>query len=243
MKNENHNKKLIYTGLDKAKPANYLEAYNNGGLSTLSEEKKICELQLANIESFIPLNIFFDPAKIMQDVLPFEDNWNFYMSSDQGKNQRFGLPLLHYKSDLCDREISIQDSKKQTNRALLSKDFPFPTAVLDNSLEIQRLINYFSPVFRSYLLKLNRGGYFPPHRDQLWLGRDTFRLIGFVNKCHEDDFVWIHGGVRQKTSEGRLYFVNTRIKHQTFSYSDNCIHLVLNCEMSLNNVLRLLSYI
>lgn len=231
----------LYTGLDKSVRLDYDKAYESGELGKLTDEKLACNQQLKELGDFVPLNITFDCEKLLREISEFKESWSPYMSSTAHNNKRYGLPIIHHKQDIDGTPISIQDGRKETQQPLTDLDYTKRTRVIEQSSEIEKLVEKFEPIYRSYLIRLDAGGFFPPHRDQLWLGRDTFRLVGFVNKCSESEFVWLHDNKRIDIKTGRLYLVNTQLRHQTFSYVDGCTHIIMNPGLTLKNVLKVIS--
>ena len=45
-----------------------------------------------------------------------------------------------------------------------------------------------------------------------------------------------------KIEEGTVYYMNTRLEHYSFSMVDDCIRLIVNVPLTLENVLKLLTY-
>ena len=85
---------------------------------------------------------------------------------------------------------------------------------------------------RSHLIRLDNGGFFPPHRD---LGLDTFRLIAFFNS-DPDLFTFLIDDKKFHFVTGRLYFFNAQRTHSLFSFTDNAIILILNVEYNKDSI-------
>ena len=104
------------------------------------------------------------------------------------------------------------------------------------------MLDYFSPLGRTMLIKSNAGGWFPPHRDNPSLTRETFRIVAFLsdNTTHES-YEWEMEGRKMNIVPGRAYYVDTRKTHRTSSWMDNSIHLIVNVPKTWENVLKLIS--
>jgi len=81
---------------------------------------------------------------------------------------------------------------------------------------------------RSHFLRLDKGGFFPPHRDNgIALPPRTVRILVPI-RWQYNHAVWIQDGKLLHLEEGRPYFINTSKEHSVFSYTDGSILLVLN---------------
>jgi hypothetical protein len=100
--------------------------------------------------------------------------------------------------------------------------------------EVNELFNFFEEdLGRSHFLRLDKGGFFPPHRDHEWrLPNDTFRIVVPFYNFHSQHMSWIFDGKVLQLREGTAYFMNTTKAHSLFSYVDNCTMLVLNVKAS-----------
>ena len=92
------------------------------------------------------------------------------------------------------------------------------------------------------LIKSNKGGFFPPHRDNPNLTRDCFRVIAFIGKfTNSNAYEWYIGDNRMQIVANSSYYVDTRKSHRTHSWEDDSIHLILNVPKTYSNVMKLIS--
>ena len=99
----------------------------------------------------------------------------------------------------------------------------------------------FDSLGRTFLVRSDMGGYFPPHRDHPVMPRETFRLIVFLKNCGTMEYDWIMGqSNKMEIDEGRVYYINTRKVHRTMSYTNESIHLIMNIPMTTHNVATVL---
>ena len=68
--------------------------------------------------------------------------------------------------------------QKYNDATLNEEDFTMPTAVYDSVPDLKSLVDVFRPdIGRVHLLRIDKGGFFPPHRDFPGLGPEYFRLL------------------------------------------------------------------
>ena len=119
---------------------------------------------------------------------------------------------------------------KENNTNLEEENFDVPTPVYEQSDELQKFIApYKQHLFRTHILKLDPGGFFPKHRDYF---KDCFQHVRLIsalkNPCTfllEDKVLHWH--------VGRLYFLNTAKEHTIFNATGNASYwLVINCKLN-----------
>jgi hypothetical protein len=115
-------------------------------------------------------------------------------------------------------------------------EFNQPTEVYNTCLSLNSLLDQWSPLGRTFLVRSDIGGYFVPHRDHPSMPRDVFRLVVFLNNCGPLDYDWWMDDRKLQIELGRVYYVNTRHTHRTISWVNNSIHLILNVAMTSSNV-------
>ena len=92
------------------------------------------------------------------------------------------------------------------------------------------------------LVNTHAGGWFPPHKDQPQLTRDTFRIVAFLSRATQHDaYEWEMAGKKWPITPGKAYYVDTRKTHRTHSWFNNSIHLVVNVPKTWENVIKLMS--
>jgi hypothetical protein len=88
-------------------------------------------------------------------------------------------------------------------------------------------------LFRSHIIRLDSGGFFPPHRDFGGLGIDSFRLIIPLQNTNVPEFTFIVDGKIQHWVNGRVYFVDTAKMHYLFNSGFKPTYfIVLNVELN-----------
>lgn len=80
---------------------------------------------------------------------------------------------------------------------------------------------------RSHILRLDKGGFFPPHRD---LSDTAFRL--FISLCKDaTEYVFLLEKKVCFFQPGRVYFINTDLSHSLFSFVDESLFIVFNIDL------------
>ena len=150
------------------------------------------------------------------------DRWGLSLTSLDGGMS--GIPDLD----------SLKEYNRDNNTTYEETDFCIPTKAYEDFKEI---LDPFSPwLFRTHVLKLNPGGFFPPHRDNY--GLSSFRLI--VPLHNIQPFI-----VEKQILEwqlGQLYFLDTVKTHCLFNASmEPSYWLVLNVKCNKDSVEKVLS--
>ena len=121
-------------------------------------------------------------------------------------------------------------------------DFNVRTPVADHP-EIKKLLDHFgNNVGRSHILKINPGGYFPPHRDFRKKLFDTFRIIVPLLNTDYPSFTFMLEDKVLNWETGRPYFLDTTKQHHLFNcYSEPSYWIVLNVATNEESVEQVLS--
>ena len=183
---------------------------------------------LSSLGEFCPLDIDFDSSLLRKQLKPYLDKWVPYNRSKPGY-KRYGLSLFSLdggtSGEVDINSIFEYNKKNQTDYTELS--FRTPTSYWKELSSLSEpLKGLEKSLGRSHLIRLDNGGFFPPHRD---LGKDAFRLISFFNS-DPDFFTFILDDKKIFFVTDRLYLFDAKKTHSLFSFKDNAIILVLNVE-------------
>ena len=120
-------------------------------------------------------------------------------------------------------------------------DFRTPTPFYQNCRELKRIMGPFEKYMgRSHILRLDRGGMFPPHRDSIHLVPTCFRI--FISLCEDgESFVFLLDNQRIFFQPGRPYFINTALEHSLFSFRNDSFFAVFNIDFHTEAILLLTS--
>lgn len=179
-----------------------------------------------------------------KDLILDHPGWRQYNSYKDGYN-RYGLSMTSLDggySGVPDLE-SLMEYYRETKEIYYDKDFKVRTPLSREIPEVSELFDFFGDALgRSHFLRLDRGGFFPPHRDHEWkLPNDMFRIVVPFYNFHSSNMTWVFDGKVVQLREGYTYFMNTTKAHSLFSYDDDCTMLVLNVcatEDTMNQVIR-----
>jgi hypothetical protein len=166
----------------------------------------------------------------MKQVLSESEHWKHY-NPRKPEIKRFGLSVTSANGGYSG--IPDLDSLREFNMLNLTKftekDFSRRTPIANELTGLSEFLDIWSPALgRTHFLKLDKGGFFPPHRDNgLTLPASVARIIVPINWNHRTS-VWIQDGKILDLREGKAYFVNTSKEHSLFSFADDTILLVLN---------------
>ena len=202
------------------------------------------ELALLNLGDFEPLNIKIDCGKFMQEISRFDNDWVDYLPRTDRPNNRKGLTITNLSGKTHKDNPSLAQASYEAGRRLSENEFCHPTDVYKSCSSLHDLLNEFTPLGRTFLVKSNIGGYFVPHRDHPSMPRECFRLAAFLNNCGPLQYDWIIDTDKKlQIEQGRVYYINTRMTHRTISWVNDSIHLILNVPFNSQNVAKVISHL
>jgi hypothetical protein len=169
-----------------------------------------------------------DHSKFSEELEIVKDKWNIYNKS-KPSYRREGLSLFSIDGNASgDIDLdSVQEYNRAFNTTHNEMSFRVPTTYWNHFNSISSLlkpIEHF--IGRSHLIRLDEGGFFPPHRDT----GNSFRLITFLNSDSYSLNLTLDNKKVDFFSEW-IYFMNTRLPHSLFSFKKDAIVLVINLEI------------
>lgn len=178
------------------------------------------------------------------NILNKHPGWKVYQPHKPGYN-RFGLSVTSLDggfSGLPDL-ASLREYNSINNTSYNESDFKARTNVEAFIPELKPLLDFFEPnLGRCHFLRLDKGGFFPPHRDNgAIVAVPSFRILVPINNFGTNDMKWIQNEQILNLKLGHVYFINTSKIHSLFSFVDNCLMLVLNVmwdEQILNKMVK-----
>jgi hypothetical protein len=167
----------------------------------------------------------------LTNILNKHPGWVYYQPHKLGYN-RYGLSVTSLDGKFTGEPdlYSLREYAQLTGKVYTEQDFKIRTNVTAFMPEIDDFLNFWEPnLGRVHFLKLNKGGFFPPHRDNgLVLDVQSFRILVPICNFGRNDMKWIQNEEVLDLKIGYTYFINTCLPHSLFSFVDNCIMLVLN---------------
>ena len=170
--------------------------------------------------------------------------WKPYNPRKDGYN-RFGLSVTSADggfSGIPDLD-SLREYNKINRTQFTEASFDKRTSIVSQYPDLERILNLFgSDCGRCHFLRLDRGGFFPPHRDNgTSLPSKTFRIIVPLYNFGKHHVKWIQEDRVLNLETGKAYFVNTTKEHSVFSFVDNSIMFVMNIMVSENSIQKVVS--
>ena len=158
-----------------------------------------------------------------------EENFEYVKYNPRKDINRYGLSITSLDGGLSGRIDldSLYEYNKEHNTNYNERDFATSTPVY----EYEDLKNCIAPIkkdiFRSHVLKINPGGYFPAHRDFYGMDIDSFRIIIPLANMNPPSFTFIIEDKIQQWNMGSLYFVDTAKVHNRFNASFDPTYMVV----------------
>lgn len=169
------------------------------------------------------------------NILMKHPGWKIYQPHKPGYN-RFGLSVTSLDGGYSGEPdlYSLREYAKLTGKQYTEIDFKTRTSVVSFIPELDPLLDFFGPnLGRTHFLRLDKGGFFPPHRDNGALVKSpTFRILVPLHNFGTNDMKWVQDGQLLQMTLGSVYFINTTKLHSLFSFVDDCMMLVLNVQES-----------
>ena len=163
-------------------------------------------------------------------ILIDSPHWKPY--NPRKSNNRKGLSVTSIDggySGIPDLD-SLREYNLLYNTRFNESHFKTRTSIASQIPELNFLLDEFPDHGRCHFLKLDSGGFFPPHRDNGLnnLSPNTFRLIVPIYNFGKYHITWNQDGTNIYFDPGLVYFVNTTKVHSVFSFVDNAICFVMN---------------
>ena len=168
---------------------------------------------------------------LVNNVLDKHTGWKPYQPHKSGYN-RFGLSVTSLDGQYSGEPdlYSLREWQKMTGNSYNEMSFKKRTNIVQFLPELNEFLNFWEPnLGRTHFLRLDKGGFFPPHRDNgALVAVPSFRIIVPIYNFGVNDMKWIHDEKITRLELGATYFLNTSRLHSVFSFVDNCLMLVLN---------------
>ena len=190
---------------------------------------------LCNMGNTIKLKWKINEHEVIEQLEQFKDNWCPYNVKKDANNNRWGLPITSHSGDVMDNYHlnSFGYMQKYHDVEMKEENFTTPTKVYNKIPELAKLVDAFAPdIGRVHLLRVDQGGFFPPHRDFPGVGPEWMRLLCVFGKCKPENFVHMLDGKPMYPDPGYLYFVNFQLDHSVFSFSDGLYALILTVKVN-----------
>lgn len=190
---------------------------------------------LTKLGKYTLLNLTINEKEVLYQLEEFKDNWCPYNQVKDPNNNRWGLPITSQSGDVMDNYHlnSFGYMQQYHNRQLDESDFTVPTAVYYAVPDLKKLVDIFFPdIGRVHLLRVDKGGYFPPHRDFQGMAPEYFRIVCVFGNCEKNDYFHVLDNQQCQLDRATVYFVNFQLTHSVFSFTDNVYNLILTVKLN-----------
>ncbi len=155
-----------------------------------------------------------------------ESNFEYVRYNPRKNIDRWGLSITSLDGGLSGRpdldsltEYNHDMGNFDADNYVKESDLNVPTPVY-NHPEIKKVCEPWQPhLFRTHILKLNPGGFFPPHRDHTNVNLHSFRLIVPLQNCAYPNLTFMLEKTVVEMKEGAVYFLDTARVHYLFNCS------------------------
>jgi hypothetical protein len=205
-----------------------------------SNEDLACETQLSAFGNWEALDFQIDHNIWKNNESKISDWWVPFQPYEGILNDRESIWIIGPENynpwDSCGQS---QLAKKNNGIRPKEESMMTPTIAKSEFTCLNEVFEWFDPLARTFALRVNAGGYFPPHRDHIILNRPVFRLIAFLGDS-TDSLKWEVGGCPVQFSPNTVYYVDTRKSHGLRSSARSTM-VVFNVLKTWENVLKVAS--
>lgn len=220
------------------KPNNF-EALSDIEVST---EHLMCEMQLSAIGVWEPLDFKIDHSVWRQDKVRLKDLWRPFQPREGILNDRDSILLYSLPGDTATSPTGLSHIHANLGRMPRESEFTHPTEAVELFHSCKEIMECFSPMYRSFIISLNAGGFYPRHRDHFLINRESFRLITFLGDS-SDSLEWEVEGSIKTFLPNTTYYLDTRKMHRLASWKHGSTMVVWNVPKTWSNVLKVLKHL
>lgn len=175
------------------------------------------------------LSINCDPLLLKKEINSFPlRQYNLFKVN----NPRYGLSITSIDGNLNGDDLESLNELRNIGKAYEEMSFRTLTEVYHASKQVQKVVDLFKPFLgRTHILNLKKGGFFPPHRDDFGAeDQQSFRILVPLIDCNPPNHYFMYEDKILNLNHGYCYFINTNKVHSLFSFSDECLMMVMNIE-------------
>jgi hypothetical protein len=201
----------------------------------MNTEQALLWNSLCNLGQLTKLKLNFNGYDVVNKLEQYKDNWCPYNTKKDKVNNRWGLPLTSFDGDITSNQHlnSFGYMQRYHGQEYKEEDFNIPTVAYEQLNEIQNIVDIFKPYLgRVHILRIDQGGYFPPHRDFPGPDPEYVRLFSVFGKSKPENYSFILDGKLINPDNGYMYFANFQLDHSVFSYSDGVYILIVTIKIN-----------
>ena len=196
--------------------------------------------QLFLYGDFQPLKFKIDVEQLQTELSQFDSNWVVY-NKHKGSTGRLALSVTSLDGGLSGEPDlqSLKEFSERTGKIYSENDFNKPTQVYQSCKSLHEVLNYFEGgLGRCRIVKFDKGGFFPPHRDLSLKHQvpDYFRIFVPLQNTGENSLYFIYDDKKIKYEVGRAYLFNALKTHSVFSFAENTVTLAISLQLNQTNI-------
>lgn len=191
------------------------------------------------------LKLHIDTHSILEKLSKFDNYWVPYNQKKDTINNRYGLALTSSTGSISDTVHlnSFGYSQRHLAETMSESNFILYTEAMYELTEIKEKVDLFAPdIGRVHLLRIDKGGFFPPHRDFPKLDPEYVRLTCVFGKANSENYCLLYDGKPFYHDPGYLYFNNYQKDHSLFSFSDGVYILVITVKLNSTTYEKIVKY-
>lgn len=228
-------RKLIH-GNEPARPKYYEYPKE---MSFPTQEDIACESQLSALGTWEPLWFKIDENEWKENEETVKDLWRPFQPKTGISNDRESILLYGAEGSQPTDPCGLAQMARHTGVKPQEDSMTHPTIARDQFSCLTEVFKYFD-LGRTFAVRLNQGGHYPPHRDHILLRRPTFRLIAFLGDS-TGALKWEVEEKRVHVEPNHVYYVDTRKMHSLWSSDHRSTMVVFNVMKNWENVMKMIS--
>lgn len=201
-----------------------------------SQEDMACEAQLSALGTWEPLSFKINGWE--EDKVFLKNYWVPFQPRKDQFNDRESILVYGVKDSKPDDPCGLSQLARVYGYKPTESSMNYPTAAKDLLTCMNEVFDFFD-FGRTFLVRLNTGGHYPPHRDHILLNRPTIRLIAFLGDS-VSSLRWEVEDRMVQFQPNTLYYVDTRKTHRLWSSHHHSTMLVCNVIKDWKNTMKIL---
>lgn len=176
-----------------------------------------------------------------------EKNYTYVQYNPNKPINRYGLSITSLDGGLSGipdlDSLPEYNSKHNTNYD--EKDFKVFTEVYYKNIALQNALEPIKDsIFRSHVLKLSSGGFFPVHRDVLISNFNSCRILFPLRNTKSPNSFFILDDKILSLDEGTGYFLNTAKLHTVFNASSfDAYWIIVNVNLNESTYKKIINLV
>lgn len=190
--------------------------------------------RLTRFGDYYPLNLDYDIDNIIEEL---NNNFKWVKYNPRKNIDREGLSITSLDGGMSGKPDldSLYDYRIKTGVNHCESDFNIKTPVYPF---FSKWLDTFEKYLgRTHVIRLNSGGYFPPHRDNKSIYINEFRL--FLPLNYRSSRFFLLEDSKMNFDNGKMYFINTAKTHTLFNADVEPFYFVVaNITLSEESVIK-----